>query len=256
MTKGWEKVFFIGSMITQGASYLSPHTYGILHRLHHAYADTEDDPHSPKYDYNLFSMMWRTKEIYTDIYYGKTKVEDRFLKGLPEWFSFDEFANKWSVRIFWGLCYVAFYIAFATSWWMFLLLPIHFVIGPLHGAVINWFAHKYGYRNYKLKNTSTNLLPVDFLMLGESYHNNHHKYNGRPNFGVRWFEIDPVYPFILLFDKLGIIRLRVGAPITDFSGVIKDEKKDEQIVRKSDAPKHIREKEPAVFRTNIQKNTI
>lgn len=81
-------------------------------------------------------------------------------------------------------------------------------MGPVHGAIINWFAHKYGYTNFKLNNTSKNLLPVDFLMLGESYHNNHHKYASSINFGVRWFEIDPVYVVIRLFSFLGIVKLK------------------------------------------------
>ncbi|MBK8491659.1 MAG: acyl-CoA desaturase [Saprospirales bacterium] len=207
MSKVWEKVFFVFSFIVQGTSYLSPYAYGILHRMHHAYTDTEMDPHSPTYDKNLFVMMWRTKVILTDIYRGKTQVEERFKKGVPEWLAFEKFANSWGARIFWMLFYTTFYILFATQWWMFLFLPVHFVMGPLHGAIINWFAHRYGYVNFKMEDTSKNLLPVDFLMLGESYHNNHHKYSSRPNFGVRWFEIDPVYPIIRLFAKLRIIRM-------------------------------------------------
>jgi stearoyl-CoA desaturase (delta-9 desaturase) len=34
------------------------------------------------------------------------------------------------------------------------------------------------------------------LMLGESYHNNHRKNPSGINFGKRWHELDPVYPFI------------------------------------------------------------
>ena len=45
-------------------------------------------------------------------------------------------------------------------------------------------------------------------MMGESYHNNHHKNGSRANFGgVRWHEIDPTYQVIRLLDKLHIIRL-------------------------------------------------
>jgi len=29
----------------------------------------------------------------------------------------------------------------------------------------------------------------------------------RPNFAAKWWEIDPVYPIIKLFNKVGIIRL-------------------------------------------------
>ena len=44
MSRAWEKVFFYISFVTQGSSYLSPYAYGIMHRLHHAHADTEEDP--------------------------------------------------------------------------------------------------------------------------------------------------------------------------------------------------------------------
>ena len=91
---------------------------------------------------------------------------------------------------------------------MYLLLPIHFLMGPLHGAIINWFAHKYGYTNFKVSNTSKNFLPLDVLMMGESYHNNHHAQADDPNFGHKWWEIDPSYPIILLLNTFGIIKLK------------------------------------------------
>ncbi len=208
MSKGWERFFQILSLVFQGSSYLSAYTYGILHRMHHAHADTELDPHSPKYDKNLFAMMWRTKTVYSNIFYGRIPIEEKWKKDLPEWIAFEKFADSWPVRLFWGVFYVAFYVMFADFWWMYLMLPIHFVMGPAHGAVINWFAHKYGYTNYSLENTSKNLMPLDVLMLGEGYHNNHHKFGGRPNFGVKWYEIDPVYIAIKIFDAVGIIKLK------------------------------------------------
>lgn len=208
MNRAWEKVFFVMSWIFQGSSYLSPYAYGVLHRLHHAHTDTPEDPHSPSYDDNLFKMMWRTKEVYSDIYHDKMKVDEKFVKGVPKWQAFDEFATNWAVRLMWGVAYFALYWVFATEWWMFLLLPIHFVMGPVHGAIINWFAHKYGYVNFKAMDTSKNLMPVDIFMMGEGYHNNHHYYSSRANFGVKWHEFDPTYPVILLLDKLNIIQLK------------------------------------------------
>jgi stearoyl-CoA desaturase (delta-9 desaturase) len=45
-------------------------------------------------------------------------------------------------------------------------------------------------------------------MMGESYHNNHHKYGSRANFGgIRWHEIDPTYQIMRLLNKVGIIKL-------------------------------------------------
>ena len=59
----------------------------------------------------------------------------------------------------------------------------------------------------ELKNTSMNLFFIDIFMLGESYHNNHHKHPSSINFGSRWHEIDPMYPVIRLFAWLGIITI-------------------------------------------------
>ena len=208
MSKGWEKFWYILSLVFQGSSYLSPYIYGMLHRMHHAYADTEKDPHSPKYSKNLFDMMWKTKLIYSDLLSGRKVPDEQFRGNLPYWESMEKFADHKAVRTFWIVAYIAFYAVFAEYWWMWLLLPIHFVMGPFHGAIINWFAHKLGYVRYKLKDTSKNLLPVDFLMLGESYHNNHHSHPNSANFGKSNYELDPVYFFIVLFDKVNMIKLK------------------------------------------------
>ncbi len=215
MSKGWEKVFFIGSYITQGSSYLSPRAYAIMHRYHHAYTDTEQDPHSPSFSSNIWSMMWRTRSFYLDLVRGKIEVEKRFEKNLPEWPAFDKFADGTFSRLIWVGLYILFFAYFATSPWQWLLLPIVITMGAFHGAVVNWFAHKYGYINFKLKNTSMNLLKVDFLMLGESYHNNHHKNPSALNFGRRWHEIDPIYPVIKALAWMKVIHLNKLAPVTD-----------------------------------------
>ena len=208
MSRTWEKIFYFLSFISQGSSYLSPYSYAVLHRMHHAHADTELDPHSPKYDSSLMAMMLRTKRIYKDISTGDANVDEVYTKRLPNWVALDKFADNWAVRTGWILFYTAFYVFFATQWWMYALLPLHFVMGPLHGAIINWFAHKDGYINYTTKDTSHNLMPIDIIMLGEGFHNNHHKYQRSPNFGKKWYEFDPVYPVIVLMSKAGILQLK------------------------------------------------
>jgi stearoyl-CoA desaturase (delta-9 desaturase) len=80
-------------------------------------------------------------------------------------------------------------------------------MGPIHGAIVNWFGHKYGYANFKdTGDHSRNSLPLDFVAFGELFQNNHHKYPARPNFAVRRFEFDPTYPILRLFSYLRIIR--------------------------------------------------
>jgi stearoyl-CoA desaturase (delta-9 desaturase) len=210
MSKGWEKFFYIVTYITQGSSFLSPKAYGIMHRLHHAYADTELDPHSPKYSANLWDMMYKTKNFYHSILLGKDNIDPKFKKNVPDWKFIEWLGDTWGSRLAWGVFYTLFYIQFATHWWMFLLLPFHYLMGPVHGAIINWFAHKVGYINFVVNDTAKNLLPFDFFMMGEGYHNNHHKLGGRANFGVKWHEFDPTYPVILLLNGLHIIHLKLN----------------------------------------------
>ena len=207
MSSRWERFFFILTYVTQGSSYMSPRAYAIMHRMHHAFTDTEKDPHSPNFSSNIFSMMWRTRNIYEGIYTGKIDVEERFKKNVPDWPKFEKWATSNTSRILWAALYIAFFIWFAPSPWWFLLLPVVLVMGAFHGAIINWFAHKIGYTNYRMRNTSQNLFSVDWLMLGESYHNNHHKNPSKINFGKRWHELDPVYACIRLLSWLRIIKL-------------------------------------------------
>mgnify|MGYP006266483223 FL=1 len=211
MSPFWEKFFYVFTFITQGSSYLSPYAYGILHRLHHEHADTENDVHSPKYDKSLMSMMLRTARTYNDILEEKTFIDPKYKKALPYWKPMESIADSWVARVFWLVVYTAFYVAFVPddALWLYILLPIHYTMGPVHGAIINWFSHKYGYVNFKVNDTSKNMLPFDFLMMGEGYHNNHHTYQARANFGgFRWHEIDPTYPVIRVLHALRIIKLR------------------------------------------------
>ena len=211
MSKFTEKVFFVLTWIFQGSSYLSAYGYGIMHRMHHAYADTEQDPHSPKYDDNLFSMMWRTKKVYQDINNDAVKIDSRFTQDVPQWESFDRFASSLGSRVFWAIIYALVFYNLVTVWWQWLFFPIALLMAPIHGVIINWFAHIYGYVNFKVADTSKNLLPFDFLMIGESYHNNHHKNSYRANFGgVRWHELDLTYIMIKVLDKVGVIKLKAG----------------------------------------------
>lgn len=152
-------------------------------------------------------MMWRTKNIYSDILSEKMHVEPRFTKNVPSWKSFDMFASSWPSRLFWIGVYVALYLLFAPSAWFLLLVPVHAVMGPLHGVIINWYAHKYGDVNFETDNTSKNLFKLDWLMFGEGYHNNHHVHPSRSNFAVEKGEFDPCYPIIKFLAKAKVIRI-------------------------------------------------
>ena len=208
MSKFWERTFHLLTYISLGSSYLVPRAYAIMHRMHHAYSDTEKDPHSPNFFKDVFGLMFHTAKIYNGLETNTIQVDSKFLGNYPIWDRLDKFGNTWFSRLGWVGFYIAFYVVFATSWWMFLLLPIHFLMGPIHGAAVNWCGHKYGYQNYDNHDDSRNSLPFDVFLLGELFQNNHHKHPNSPNFASKPWEFDPVYPVLRLLHRTGIIHLR------------------------------------------------
>ncbi len=207
MSRGWERFFHVLTYVVQGPSFLSTRGYAILHRMHHAFSDTPKDPHSPENHSNFFTMMIATKHTYDGFAYRRVEPEAKFDGGMPDWPALDRLSQNWMARIAWGSMYIGFYFVFATHTWMFALLPLHFIMGPMHGAIVNWCGHRYGYRNYDNGDVSRNTLAFDFLTAGELFQNNHHKFAMSPNFAVRWFEVDPTYVMIRLLGAVGIIDL-------------------------------------------------
>lgn len=203
-----ERVLHLLTYLVQGSSFLSPRGYAILHREHHAFSDTERDPHAPGNHPNAMAMMLATKHRYDDYAYGRREPEARFAGGYPEWPLIDRTLGQSRIaRVAWGIFYTLIYVAFATSPWQFLLLPFHFVMGPVHGAIVNWCGHKYGYRNFDNGDASLNTLPVDVLTMGELFQNNHHKFSMSPNFAARRFEIDPTWQVIRVLAWLKVLKI-------------------------------------------------
>ena len=153
-------------------------------------------------------MMWHTAKIFTAFRTGKNVPEPEFTKEyLPSWDKLDRIGHHPITRIIFCAAYTTVYLVFMPSAWWLLLLPIHFLMGPVQGAIVNWCGHKYGYSNYKNGDHSKNTSPFGVLLMGELFQNNHHYEKDNANFARKWFEFDLTYIIMRGLHKTGIIKI-------------------------------------------------
>lgn len=208
VTKNWEKFFYFSTWFVQGSSFLVPRAYAVLHRMHHTYSDTEKDPHSPQFFKDVWHLMLHTAQVFRSFVKGEKLPDAAFTKDyLPQWNRLDKIGNHIITRLIFGAFYLMVYILFAPNAWWFLLLPIHFLMGPIQGAIVNWCGHKYGYSNYDNGDHSKNSSPWGILLMGELFQNNHHHAKNNANFARRWFEFDLTYFVMIIMHRLTIIKL-------------------------------------------------
>lgn len=208
VSKNWERVFYVSTWLVQGSSFLVPRAYGVMHRMHHVYSDTEKDPHSPHFFRDIYQMMQSTIVIFRGFLTGKNLPEAQFTADyLPVWDKLDKLGHHWFTRSFFIAGYITFYYFFVPNAWWYLLLPVHFLMGPIQGAIVNWCGHKYGYSNFNNGDHSRNSSPWGILLMGELFQNNHHYAKDDANFAKKWFEFDLTFFIMRGLHAARIIQL-------------------------------------------------
>lgn len=177
-------LMFLGMLGGQG----SPIFWGAIHRgIHHRYTDTEKDIHSPVNGFWNSYVLWTTRFTSKDI---NVKSVIHLIKD-PDC----AFLHKHYILIFFA-SHIAIALVSFDLWLYLVVLP---ALLSLHGSGIQTsFTHltKMGYRNYQTSDNSVNVPAVFPFILGDAWHNNHHGEPRNPNFGRRWWELDPTYWFI------------------------------------------------------------
>lgn len=209
MSSFWERFFFILNFIIFGSSYMSPAAFARMHELHHHHADRNEDPHAPSNSLGILGTIIIARNNYQEVYQGRKNAQPA--RTYPEWKSLDKLGHHWLTRLSWGVVYVLIYTQLTDQWWPYLLLPITIAMGALQGGIVNHLAHTIGYRNYHTADNSRNILRLDFLFLGEAYHNNHHKYPHKLNLARKWYEFDLIYYFLKLLHHLHLVKIKKRA---------------------------------------------
>jgi len=198
-------VVFSGNWITG----IDPKGWVCLHRLHHEYSDTAKDPHSPAI-YGIVGTMLAQLRGFNVALRGLIKKQEPYTSVVKDL----EFDVSWLNRNrMWYVPYVVHaLIALVIGWGFGLwLLGAAYWLGimshPLQGWMVNAFGHSKGYRNYQLKDASTNNSIVAWIVMGEGFQNNHHQSPSSAKFSHKWFEVDMGYGICRLFNTLGLITI-------------------------------------------------
>ncbi len=177
-----------------------------VHRKHHAFVETEEDPHSPVI-HGWARILFFGVKYYRDAASDAATIE-RFSKGCPD----DVIERK-------------IFIPHKFIGPISLLVADLFLFGPIAGVlvwggqvlwvpfwaagIVNGLGHTLGYRNYKVKDASRNIIPLGFLLSGEELHNNHHKFPSSAKFSKRWFEVDMGWWYIQILRLFGLAKVQV-----------------------------------------------
>lgn len=161
---------------------------------HHPYSDKEKDPHTPTKGLWHSFMGWTFKVNAATINH---KYAVKLLRKPNH-----VFVHKHYFKIVWGF---SLFLVIVFGWKTFLFgYVIAAMISILQDNLVNVLGHMptVGYRNFDIDDKSSNFPILGYFGWGQGWHNNHHRYPDRFNFGVKWWEFDPCRVFIPIL-KLG-----------------------------------------------------
>lgn len=192
-------LFWLACMAGQG----SPIWWAAQHRgLHHAYADTDKDIHSPIKGFWYSYMGWMFKITYktVNLKYGIDWLRD----DIAVWF------HKNYNKVVWLSILLLFIIdpTMTILTWFYIVPSI---IGLHTDSQVNSLGHSkwIGYRNFQTKDNSRNVIYLGLLGWGQGWHNNHHARPKEFDFGTsisnNRYEFDPcllLLPFLSPFNEI------------------------------------------------------
>lgn len=179
------------------------------HRVHHAFSDRPQDPHSPNRGFWWAHVAWLfAHDEVLDTpegcrRYASDLARDPFHMWLQRLQVVPQLALGLALFAWGGWSYVVWGIFVRTAF-------------VYHGTwLVNSAAHIWGYQSYQTNEGSRNNWWVALVSYGEGWHNNHHAYPYSAAHGLRWWELDVTYLTIRLLGALGLakeIRLPQGKP--------------------------------------------
>lgn len=177
-----------------------PIAWVTTHRIHHAFTETDRDPHSPRNGTYWSHIGWifrGTAQVQPETSvqrYSPDLVRDPVLRFLEKYYYFTPIAAGVLLLAIGGLPMVL--------WGIFLRT----VIGWHATWLVNSATHLWGKRRFETRDDSRNNGWVAAITFGEGWHNNHHAYPRSARHGLTWREIDPNWIQIWMLEKLRLIK--------------------------------------------------
>jgi sn-1 stearoyl-lipid 9-desaturase len=174
-----------------------PYKWVATHRIHHAFTETDKDPHSTKPGFWWAHIVW--------IFKGTAQDHDEatFKKYVPDLLK--DKGQQLIARFFYVPIILSAIIFFAIGGWGMVLWGV--VVRVIFGWHTTWFvnslSHLFGKRRFETTDDSTNNWFVAVLTFGEGWHNNHHAFPTSARHGLAWYEFDMNWITIQIFKKIG-----------------------------------------------------
>jgi len=189
-------VQFLVALIGVTSAQKGPLWWASHHRLHHKYADTDLDIHSPKRGFFWSHIGWIISKRFKQTDYSLIKDFSKFKELV--------FLNRFQI-VFPVLLGILCFLLMGLRG-----LVVGFGLSTVllwHGTfAINSIAHKFGRRRYATKDTSKNSFILAVITMGEGWHNNHHNYPYSAKLGESFCEIDFGYYMLLIAKKIGLVK--------------------------------------------------
>jgi sn-1 stearoyl-lipid 9-desaturase len=176
-----------------------PIAWVTTHRIHHAFTETEKDPHSPRNGTYWAHMGW--------IFRGTAQMQPR---ATMERYSPDLTKDRymWFLEKYYYMTSVVVgAILLAIGGWSMLLAGIFLrtIIGWHFTWLVNSATHLWGSRRFETRDDSRNNGLIAALTFGEGWHNNHHAFPRSARHGLTAREFDVNWVQIRALEKAGLI---------------------------------------------------